>query len=100
MVGTMPWREKRSDKRYFVVATSQKRRGFGCDQVIFNSRDEAGHFRRQLMLELCSRPPLVVHDFDDELEMVQWCNATWPCEKTASILRDTERERQEMTNVH
>jgi hypothetical protein len=57
MVGPILWNENVGiDKRYFVVATSQKRRGFGCDQVIFNSHDEAKHFRRQLMLELSSRP--------------------------------------------
>jgi hypothetical protein len=69
------------DKRYIVVATSQKGSGFGCDRLIFGSQEDAELFRRQFMLELCSRPPLVVHYFDDELDIAMRCNAAWPCEK-------------------
>jgi hypothetical protein len=29
--------------------------------------------------------PLVIHTFDDELTMAQWCEAIWPCEKSARI---------------
>ena len=74
-----------------IVARSQKGIGFNTNRIILNSRDEAEHFRHQFILELSSRrPPLVVHDFDDEGEMVKWCKATWPCEKTARILRGVE----------
>lgn len=63
-------------------------------------RVEAEQFRRQFMLELSSRPPLVVHDFGDELDMAQWCNAAWPCEKTARILSGVKAERRAMASPH
>jgi hypothetical protein len=39
------------------------------------------------------RPPLIVHSFDCEFEMVRWCEALWPGKKVPKIRKAMERER-------
>jgi hypothetical protein len=40
------------------------------------------------------RPPLVIHDFDDELHLARFCAAIFPCEKSHRLLADIEAERK------
>jgi hypothetical protein len=39
-----------------------------------------------------ARRPLVVHDFDDELEMTRFCEALWPGPKIKKLREAVEAE--------
>lgn len=49
--------------------------------------------RAALILEFISRRPIVMHDFDDELRFIRYCEAVWPCPKTSRLRAEIERER-------
>jgi hypothetical protein len=48
-------------------------------------RAEGEHLRAAVIAGLVQRPPIVVGDFGDELEMARWAGARWPSEKTTTI---------------
>lgn len=77
---------------YFLIATSEARRGFRVDQVTVNGESEDERLR--VLLEFAQRrPPLVIHTFDDELDMARWCEILWPGERITKIRENMERER-------
>ncbi len=43
------------------------------------------------------RRPVVLHTFDDELDMARWCEKMWPGETITGIRKDIERERGQIT---
>jgi hypothetical protein len=38
--------------------------------------------------------PVVIHDFDDELAMVRFCEILWPGKRVAKIRAEIEAERK------
>jgi hypothetical protein len=42
--------------------------------------------------EFAQRPPISIHSFDDELAMMQYCEAAWPCDKTRELRVSIERD--------
>jgi hypothetical protein len=51
-------------------------------------------FRLALRADLVAHAkPIVLHDFDDELEMARRAAAIWPCEQTQRIVADIQAER-------
>jgi hypothetical protein len=50
-------------------------------------------FRTALAADLVNQRPIVIHDFDDELEMAKWGAAIWPCKKTQRVLDAIRQER-------
>jgi hypothetical protein len=74
---------------YFTVATSEKGRGFRCDQLIVETEMDRAAF----IVTLLARPPIVVHDMADELVMAEWCEAIWPGLRIAKIRQQLAAER-------
>jgi hypothetical protein len=91
MMGPLVWRD---DDRWYFVICGGDRNGFRIDKIVVGDDREIGErCRSSVHLELLQRPPLVLHDFDDELEMAKWCEAIWPSEKTRQIRTSIEEER-------
>jgi hypothetical protein len=83
---------------YFIVASGKDPNHFSMLQVTAgNDEDFASEIRSTLLISLVGQP-IVVHDFDDELEFTRWCTAIWPCDKSRQIHDDLKREREEMAH--
>lgn len=96
VVGPLVW--KPSDGTvskiwYFTVATSEKRRGFRCDQITIGDGIQRDEARRNFLLALTRRKALVAHDTDDELYMAKLCEALWPGERITRLRKQIEAER-------
>jgi hypothetical protein len=46
-----------------------------------------------IVTKLIRRPPLVIVEANDELEMARWCESLWPSEKTSRLRRAVEAEK-------
>jgi hypothetical protein len=96
MLGPVVWQIPAGSDRqqwYFVVG-SGGRDGFWCDQLGGTGKADTAKIREAVRLRLLQSPPIVVHDFDDELEMAKWCEAIWPCAMTTEIRTTIEAERR------
>ena len=78
---------------YFVVGTTTEDGEFHVDQLKAHKQDLARQWRDGIRMALIQRRPIVIHEFDDELEMAKWAAAICPGEKTARILEGIRRER-------
>jgi hypothetical protein len=87
---------------YFVVASGEIDPGDPGDSDLsgtfevdlFGCPDEssADGLRRTFFAAL-AKHSLLIHDFDDELELAMLCMALWPCAKTRQICATIEAER-------
>jgi hypothetical protein len=76
---------------YFIVGSADDAKEFHTDQIIVDSETPEAD-RADILTELITRRPLVVHTFDDEVTMARWCAAIWPCDKTVRLRRSVEAE--------
>ena len=97
MLGPVVWQIPAGNDRrqwYFVVGSGGPD-GFRCDQIAFEDEDLATKIRAAIQLRMWQlEKPIVVHDFEDELEMAKWCENIWPSVKTTDIRRSIEAERK------
>jgi hypothetical protein len=78
---------------YFVTGSADHE--FFATQVGVSDRQDAEELRTAVMVALArKRTLLVIHGFNDELEMARWCEAIWPGERTRGIRAAIEAERQ------
>lgn len=92
-----------SDQRqwYFMILSGQVNSGTGqgrryaIDQIVVKGdSDIASEARSQFMTALAAtQKPMVVHTFEDELELAEWAAAVWPGPKSEGILRGIQSER-------
>jgi hypothetical protein len=75
---------------HFMVAGADADGTFRVDQIAADDRHEAERLRAAVITALGRRPPIVVIDLDDELEMARLCEALWPSEKTTTIRQRVE----------
>ena len=96
-VGPICWLPKDGLKDkiwYFRTAVCDRRRGFVSDEVHSENRADIDALRNTILMGLMARkPPLIIHRFDDELDMVRFCETLWPGEKVTKIREAVERER-------
>jgi hypothetical protein len=78
---------------HFMAAGADADGTFRVDQIAADDRDEAERLRAAVIAVLAQRPPIVVIDLDDELEMARLCEALWSSERTRSIRARIELER-------
>ena len=99
--GPVVWDDRYVTKRwYFMVATSDTEGAFRADRfgIDWDDRRLAEEARGELMCEIIRRAeraratPAILFDLDDELRMAQFCEATWPYEKTRGIRQAIESE--------
>ena len=76
---------------YFVLATANA--GL-CEVDQIGSRDRAVAEDMRIAVAFAVRPPVVIHDFDDELEAARVCEMLWPSPKTAKLRAEIEAERR------
>ncbi|MFZ3328960.1 MAG: hypothetical protein WA231_25175 [Methylocella sp.] len=78
---------------YFIVATSEKNRGFRCDQISVGEGYNRETMRAGLVMALIRRKPIVIHDTDDELYMAKLCEMLWPGKRITRLREAVEAER-------
>lgn len=86
---------------YFVVASGDAKGTCRLDQVKVpkghgpkGAMELAAEARVALLAEIGRRkPPAVIHDFDDELLLAQFCEAAWPSPLTSRLRERIEKER-------
>lgn len=81
---------------YFIVGSADAHGEFQIDsfKIAHNERAVANQCRAALVMELVQRqPPMAIHSFDDELDMMRFCEAVFPCDKTRELRASVERER-------
>lgn len=77
---------------YFIVALSKG--GFAFDQVKVGKGVDICESRDGLLAALRAHPAaVIIHDVDDEMRMVQTCEALWPCAGLVAIRRQIEAQR-------
>jgi hypothetical protein len=94
VVGPLVWRPSDgiADKVwYFVLVLFYADKGLRIIRFDVECESE-----RTLMLRtLQQQPPVIIHDTDDELEMVKLCEVIWPCARISKIRAKVEAERRE-----
>ncbi len=98
-IGPLVWNvEQGHDTKhwYFIVGTADASGRFRVDQfrVDFDDQPFAENCQASLIMELVGRRPVVIHSFDDELDLIRFCDAVWPCAKTKRIRASIEQERR------
>ena len=95
LIGPIVWEnDPNLPGRCFIVGTGDKS-GARFDSI-GASKELAEQFHQAICLELITRrPPLVLHCFDDEIEMLRWAERLWPGERVSQIRRDTEAEHEQ-----
>lgn len=80
---------------YFVIASGGPdfTDTFFCHAMGGKDQTLLDELRSLFCAKLISRH-LVVHVFDDELDMARWCSRIWPGETPFKVLRTMEAERQ------
>lgn len=95
-VGPLVWGIKPQDGRYwYVICSSGDKAGeFHVDYLSVDRDDQELGTRVRLLLlaELVQRPPIVIHEFTDQLEHAAFCCAIWPGEKTRKIYEGMKAE--------
>jgi hypothetical protein len=90
-VGPLVWQPSdglSSKVWYFVVGSADAEKQFHCDQVMVDGEEDYA----AVLLNLMQQKPLVLHTFEAELDMAQWCAAIWPCERSIGIKTKMEAE--------
>jgi len=92
-----------SDMRqwYFVIASGRisrdtgRGRDFTLDRVTVEGGEQfAVEARKQFLTAVAARTePLIVHTFDDELDMAEWLAGIWPGERSRGLVRSIRNER-------
>lgn len=77
---------------YFIVGSADAAKRFCVTPIWLEQADEkiAKAARLELDAELSTRRPVITHTFDDELEMMRFAEAQWPCEQSTKIRRALE----------
>jgi hypothetical protein len=88
---------------YFVLASADADGQFHLDCLKIEGDDHAWaeRTRAAMLLELLSRRPTVINDFDDEVRFAAFCAGVWPSERTRKLYTDIKAEhdaRQEKTH--
>jgi hypothetical protein len=78
---------------YFIVVGCDRRGEARHDYLGAETEADAVTLRAGVKAALVSRPPCVMHDFDDELGMAKLAEILWPCAKMTRIREQIEAER-------
>jgi hypothetical protein len=109
VLGPTLWHESNPEQKYFVIATSERGRGFRCDQnefyrVAFRKILIADkHDRLRILRALVARKPaLVIHDCEGagEVYMARLCEALWPGERISRLRAAVEEEHKSWKTRH
>jgi hypothetical protein len=79
---------------FFMVGSCDANGAFRIDQfkIVGNNLVLAEQCRDDLITELGRRKPITIYTFDDELAMMQFCEAAWPSERTHKLRASIEQE--------
>jgi hypothetical protein len=85
------------DRRYWYVVIAAEKAGKPVLTQLTSADPDcqrAEALRATLLAELATRrPPLVIHAFDDELQLAGFCNTIWPSARTKRLVADIKQER-------
>ena len=98
IVGPVVWHPSngRSSQTWgFVVSAGEDGGEPHHDQITADEEELIDVYRANLILTLAThRPPLVIHNVDDELRHAQLCAAQWPTKKSKRLLAAVQKERE------
>jgi hypothetical protein len=80
---------------YFTVAVCDHD-GFFLHKVIMpnGATDNENEIsRRGFMVELAQRQGIIIHGFDDELQMAKFCESAWPGQQITKLREQIEAEQ-------
>jgi hypothetical protein len=75
---------------YFVVATADASKHFHCSMIVAPDGEDN---RQAIIVESLRRGRIVVHTFEDELEMLRFCEGLWSDKKIVCMRQEVEAER-------
>ncbi len=78
---------------YVLVGSADDDAEFHLDRLQVNHGEPklAGQCRAALVAELRRRSPIVIHDFDCELEMLRYAAALWPSDAVRRLRDEVGR---------
>jgi hypothetical protein len=99
VVGPVVWQEDEDGNRtwYFVAFVAGPVDGCSPNGLVIEVGDDRARARDAhaiFLVELASRPSLVVHAVDSELGLARLCDTLWPSEITAEWRKEVEQELQ------
>jgi hypothetical protein len=96
ILGPVSWERHDGGRRwYFATATANHGRA-RLDRFAADERGTAEALRRAVQMALLTRHrPLMIHDCDSEMRMVELAAAMWPSPKTRRILAELKAEVQQ-----
>lgn len=95
LVGPVVWQPGEGGaRRWYFVIGSGGADGFRSDQLAGADEALTDQMRAAVYATLLRRPPIVLHEFDDECEMARWAELIWPSDKTRGIRTAMEAERR------
>jgi hypothetical protein len=92
-VGPIVWKPHGQTRRWYFSVVTGDDDGFRADAIDAGDRQTVEAARAAIWVRLMRRPPIVLHDFDDELAMARWTASTWPSARAEALVRDIENER-------
>lgn len=96
MISPVCWRPSdgtTARRHYFIVGTGDAAVEAHFDEINLAAEGSADEDRAAVIASLATHKPCVIYDFADELELVKWCEAAWPCDKVRRIRANIEAER-------
>jgi hypothetical protein len=96
LVGPVAWQPSDGPSAlewFFIVVGCDWTGEMRHDELFAETEADTVALRADVMAALAARPPCVLHDFDDELEMAKVAEANWPCAKITGIRQAIEAER-------
>jgi hypothetical protein len=94
VLGPVVWELNDDLRRWYFIAITGNDKGARIDRLAAATKPLCQDLRSALAIALVHHRPLVIHDMDDELEMMRLCEILWPSPKTTRIRARIEAERQ------
>lgn len=96
MLSPVVWSDEDGKRSYwFVVATGKLAAEVRLEQIKGDSRTHTENIRTALIMCLAMKRPIVIQDFDDELQMARCAEAVWPGAKMRRVVENIEAERKQ-----
>jgi hypothetical protein len=92
-IGPIVWKLVGKTKRWYFSVVSGDANDFRIDAIEADEKHLVEAARNTVYAKFIARKPIVLHDFDDELEMARWTHAVWPSERAKKIVGAMETER-------
>jgi hypothetical protein len=95
VVGPVGWAEPIDGMTLWFFTVAHGDQNGCCKWLGLNcGTEECGDECRAAFISAITRPPLVIHDCDEEMMMAKWCESIWPSEETREMRAAVEAPNQ------